>query len=342
MEGTSVTLTAEFDPVVGPVQFRWSKDGVALPNQLGPSVRLSPVQISDAGSYTVEVSNTGGTAKSAPAALRVAAVNPSRISHFSLTAAGSPMIVGMGLTEGKTEASTPYLIRAAGPALEQFKISSFLRDPRLKVITAGAVLAENDNWISSPDQIAAQAAAQAFAFRSGSLDAALLLPLRSGNYTTQLSDPNGNRNLGMLELYDLSAAAHYHHPRLTTISARLLILPNEKVITAGFTIRGGASLRIMARAVGPGLSQLGVSNVLANPALALYRGTTVIASNDNWRDANVAMLDTAAQQAGAFALPRDSNDAALVTLLPPGYYTLRLENPENGGGIALFELYELP
>jgi hypothetical protein len=45
---------------------------------------------------------------------------------------------------------------------------------------------------------------------------------------------------------------------------------------------------------------------------------------------------------GAFALPADSRDAALVLTLPPGSYTAQVSGVANTVGVALVEIYELP
>jgi len=341
MEGSAVTLTAEFDPAVGPIYYQWSKDGVTLPDERGPTLRFAPVQISDAGAYIVYVSNAGGTANSAPALLRVSALNPSRLSHFSLIAAGSPLIIGFALGGGNA-AATPFLIRAAGPALEQFGVETFMHDPKLQVFNTGAAIAENDNWLDSSNLTAARTKVAAFAFSTGSLDSALLLTVGAKSYTAQISESGGARSSALFELFDLGSTATPENPRLVNISARVVIAPDDPTVIAGFTIRGHSPLRILARAIGPTLASFGVSAPLPDPTLTLYRGQTVIAANDNWRDSGAIAMTAAARQAGAFELPLDSRDAALVGLLAPGSYTLRVGATGNIGGETLIELYELP
>lgn len=60
--------------------------------------------------------------------------------------------------------------------------------------------------------------------------------------------------------------------------------PGARTPTIGFVITGaaGATKTILARAVGPALSAFGVGGVLADPALNILAGGTVVASNDNW------------------------------------------------------------
>lgn len=60
----------------GPISYQWKKDGVPIPGaagsvsssdgirQIGPNFRIANVQLSDAGVYTVEVSNAAGTTRS--------------------------------------------------------------------------------------------------------------------------------------------------------------------------------------------------------------------------------------------------------------------------------------
>ena len=108
-------------------------------------------------------------------------------------------------------------------------------------------------------------------------------------------------------------------------------------------ISGSGALKLLIRAVGPTLGSFGVTDALADPTITLYRGTTVLASNDNWASsANPLEISTAAGAVGAFALPSGSKDAALVATLPAGSYTAIVSGAGNTTGTALVELYVLP
>ena len=66
------------------------------------------------------------------------------------------------------------------------------------------------------------------------------------------------------------------------------------------------------------IAQFGVTGVLADPALSLYRDSTLVQSNDNWGSGNPTGLSTAFAQVGAFALTSTgSRDAALLVNLSP-------------------------
>src|SRR5262249_17097433 len=55
----------------GPRGYQWEKDGADIPGATGATLTLTNVQLSDAGSYGVEVSNNAGVATSDPATLTV-------------------------------------------------------------------------------------------------------------------------------------------------------------------------------------------------------------------------------------------------------------------------------
>src|SRR5690606_9673968 len=73
-----------------------------------------------------------------------------------------------------------------------------------------------------------------------------------------------------------------HTDRLINISTRGATGDNDKLIIAGFVISGSAPKDILIRAVGPGLTSLGVTVAMPNPVLTLFRGSQIIDTNDDW------------------------------------------------------------
>lgn len=69
--GANVTLTVEATGSPLPT-FQWTKNGANVPGATGASLTFSSVQVGDAGSYAVVVSNTAGSVTSATATLTVA------------------------------------------------------------------------------------------------------------------------------------------------------------------------------------------------------------------------------------------------------------------------------
>ena len=124
--------------------------------------------------------------------------------------------------------------------------------------------------------------------------------------------------------------------KLLNIST-LATLNANGVISAGFVIGGTQTQTVLIRAVGPGLTPLGVGSVLADPTMDLYSGQTVIASNDDWSGEQVKSL---AAKVGAFALPAGSKDAVLVKTLAAGNYTVEIKG-KGAAGSVIIEVYEV-
>ena len=97
------------------------------------------------------------------------------------------------------------LVRANGPGLAQY-VTGTIPDPKLSLTTlSGTQLASNDNWGDTNGAAIAAAAAQvgAFAWTSGSKDAAILTSLPEGQYTPKVTDGTGATGLALVELYEV-------------------------------------------------------------------------------------------------------------------------------------------
>jgi len=128
-------------------------------------------------------------------------------------------------------------------------------------------------------------------------------------------------------------------PKLKNISTRSPVGPSDKAQIAGFVINGPGAKRVLIRAAGPALRQYGLTGVLDDPRLTVYRGAELLASNDDW-STNAAEVLPAVRLTGAAAFPDNSKDAALVLTLDPGAYTAMVTGPGESSGIALVEVFE--
>jgi hypothetical protein len=100
---------------------------------------------------------------------------------------------------------------------------------------------------------------------------------------------------------------------------------------------------ILMRAVGPSLRAFGVTDPVPFPMLSLYRGSTLVASNENWGLLDATRLTAAFDRVGAFRfLGTESRDAALLLTLEPGSYTLQVSSLTGVPGAVLLEVYEVP
>lgn len=129
--------------------------------------------------------------------------------------------------------------------------------------------------------------------------------------------------------------------RLANISTRGWAGTGDETLTAGFVVTGAANRSVLIRAVGQPLTNFGVSGVMADPALTLYRGDSAIGRSDNWRNESLAAsLPAIAARVGAFELPATGTDAELYVSLEPNGYTTQVSAATGASGIALVEVYD--
>ena len=105
------------------------------------------------------------------------------------------------------------------------------------------------------------------------------------------------------------------------------------------------AMKLLFRAVGPGLPLFGVTGAVADPQLEVFdpQGTRVLI-NDNWDavPAEAALVRQASLQVGAFPLIAGSKDAAITFPGTSLNYTLRGSAVNGASGRMLLEIYELP
>jgi hypothetical protein len=352
--GSSVVASVEVSGTG--LTYQWKKGGVAISGATFSQVFLSNAQASDAGSYTVTITNASGSVTSTPAVLTVNAagsgVAPRGLNLSVRTSAGTgdnTLIVGAVVGGAGTSGTKPLLIRAVGPTLTGYGVTGALADPTLDFLLQGATtpLASNDNWGGAAQITTVGNAVGAFPFASAtSADAALYLTPTSGAFSVKVSGVGGATGIALAEIYDASGVAYTPTtPRFINFSARAQVGTGAGVLIAGFVIEGSAERTVLIRAVGPTLATYGVSGVLLDPLLELTQtvgGATVnVASNDNWGgDAQIAGVGTAV---GAFALgSATSKDAAILVTLPPGVYSAKASGVGGTTGVALIEVYEVP
>ena len=112
--------------------------------------------------------------------------------------------------------------------------------------------------------------------------------------------------------------------QLVNTSVRVQVGTGADVLITGFVI-GATPKTFLFRAVGPTLGAFGVGGTLADPVMTLYSGTTVVQTNDDWSNsASAAAVTQAAAASGAFALPANSRDSAMIATLNPGAYTVKI------------------
>jgi len=336
-----------------PLSYQWFKDGIALSTATAAQLIVPAVTAADVGSYTAEVSNAAGTATCTAAKLILGSAAGSRVVNLSTRGAvltGASVQIA-GFVVGGDNPRT-LLIRGIGPGLATtfpslFSPGDVLGDPVLTLRAEAAVLSSNDDWGNQPAaSVVAAASSQvgAFPLAAGSHDAALLVSLRPGTYTVQPSGNGSSTGIGVIELYDVDASGS---SRLVNLSTRGPLGPGGAVMISGMVISGG-SRTLLIRGVGPGLAStfpnyFSSEMVVPGPQLRLLDAKgDEIARNDDWAaNSDVAAIDRATAQAGAFPLPAGSRDAALLVTVPPGNYTALVSDATGRSGIALVEAYDV-
>ena len=241
---------------------------------------------------------------------------------------GNSVLIGGFIVTGST--NKEVLVRGLGPTLSQFGINGVLADPTLELHNgAGGLIASNDNW-KDTQQAAIMATGLA---PPNNLESAILQTLAPGKYTAILRGKNNTTGVGLVDVYDIDKA---FDTTLSNISTRGFVDVGQNVMIGGF-ISGNGIVRVIVRALGPTLSQFGVTNVLADPMLELHDANgALIASNDNWKDTQQAEI-----QASGFAPPNNAESAIIITR-PPGNTTAIVSGKNNTTGNALVEVYILP
>jgi hypothetical protein len=273
-----------------------------------------------------------------------------------------PLTLGGAIASGLVEGELPELVvgiygeQDTPVGLASTVTGSFAGDElfaaagEFHVITSpnGATLAV----VSAPDLLDS-------AIGTVGLDGRADLVSVSGYGLALAIDP-GRRSLSAVLSPPVAAARRYvgledtavRANRLLNMSTRSLVGTGSQVPIAGLVIGGTVPKTVLIRAIGPGLSPYVPpqerDGLLADPAFEVFGkvdgADTSLATNDDWHadPDDVAAIRGAEAVTGAFALPDDSADAALLISLAPGTYTVVARGGAGTTGVALVEVYELP
>jgi len=250
------------------------------------------------------------------------------ISTRLFVSTGDNVLIGGFIITGN--APKVVIIRALGPSTG---VPGALQDPVLE-LHSGSNVYVNDNWRTGTQE---QIIKDTTIPPTDDRESAIVAGLDPGNYTAIVSGKNGSSGIALVEVYDLGTASmdSTSKAQLAQISTRGNVLTGDNVMIGGFYI-SGVTTKILVRAIGPSLSNFGITNPLQDTTLELHNGSgTTIASNDNWRsDQEQAIKDTTVP-------PSDDRESAIVQSLVPGPYTAIVRGKDNTTGVALVEVYAL-
>ena len=239
------------------------------------------------------------------------------------------------------------IIRAIGPELTQFGITNALADTTLELHNqAGAVIATNDDWqttmiggiIGSSQVSDIQNSGGA---PTNDLESAIIATLPPGRYTAIVRGFDNTVGVALVEVYDLSPDAS---SSLVNISTRSFVQTSDNVMIGGFIVQGTGPKRVIIRAIGPELTQFGITNALADTTLELHNSAgALIASNDDWRNTilgGIIRTDQVSDIESSGRAPTNDLESAIIADLPPGNYTAIVRGFDNTVGVALVEVYD--
>jgi hypothetical protein len=146
---------------------------------------------------------------------------------------------------------------------------------------------------------------------------------------------------------------------IVNVSARVALGEGE-IVTPGFVVLGEQK-KMLIRAVGPKLADLGVESPLPNPTMTVYKTRydgnppDLLVTIDDWKadNDNVSEIVSAMSSAGAFPLEPtetfqgrpfmtdDTSSAATLVTLDIGVYTVQVSSADDGVGEVLVEVYEI-
>jgi uncharacterized protein YkwD len=124
---------------------------------------------------------------------------------------------------------------------------------------------------------------------------------------------------------------------LANVSTRLPVGTGDNALIAGFIVTGTQPKKVIIRAIGP---SLGLAGQLGNPTLELHSSSTLLASNDDWKNSSPAdkqaIIDSTIP-------PTNDLESAIVRTLPANGagYTAVVRGVNNTTGIAVVQVYDL-
>jgi len=264
-----------------------------------------------------------------PTPTPAAASQPLNVSTRLRVQTGEGAMIGGFIITGS--AAKRVIIRAIGPSLSQAGVAGVLADPTIELNGSGGAIARNDDWKTTQ-----QAEIQATTIPpSNDLESAIVATLAPGSYTAIVAGKGNNTGVGLVEVYDLDQPAD---SKLANISTRGAVGVDTDVMVGGFILgKGTDPARILVRAIGPTLTDAGISAVLADPTLQLRDANGVtVRENDDWKQTQQTEIEATGIP------PRNDRESAIVATLTPAPYTAILAGKNGGVGVGLVEVYQLP
>ena len=313
--GTSVTFNITATGTPAP-SYQWYFNGVPITGATGISYTVANVQPFNSGSYNVLATNPGGSYASNGGILTVTSPNAPKITSqpTSLTSAqGATVTFSVSATgvvnTGGTSANTSGLAtRATTASTYQWYLNGLAISGATNSTLVTTATASN-----------------------------------AGNYQCMIVNTSGST---MSTPATLAISQTTNPGRLVNLSVLTLDGSGSQMLTLGFASGGAGTTgtqSLLIRGSGPALTAYNVANVLPDPTLTLFSGSTVVNQNAGWGStlSNQIQVLSADAATGAFVVTNSASaDSAFVVGLSPTTYTVQVASKSGVTGNALAEVYD--
>jgi outer membrane protein assembly factor BamB len=350
VEGSPATLSV-FASGTAPLTYQWSLNGASIAGATSSTLKLAAAKLTDAGSYTVKVTNTVTTVTSQAAVLTVTpalaitnqpsaqTVADGANATFTVGAAGiGTLTYQWRFNATPISGATAATLTIPGATFSNVGLYSVIVTNSSGSLTSTAVtlaVTPVAPTVTTPPAALAVTAGEAatltvtakgslplsyqWSFNgtalAGATAATLALPstlvANAGSYTVTVTNLAGAITSPAAAL----TVSPANPPRLINLSI-FTTLGSAETFTVG-TVVGGSGTNglkpVLVRAMGPtlGAAPFSVPGILPDPLLDVFTGGANVAHNDNW--SGLSSLSTISAQVAAFAFSdANSKDAALV------------------------------
>ena len=256
------------------------------------------------------------------------------LSTRGTTFTGNNVLIAGFIIQGSQPAQ--LVVRCLAYSLASYGIPGALGDSVIELHDGNNnLIASNDDWFTSND---AATISSYHRDPPNSIESALLVTLNPGNYTAIMrsfssAQQPAQSGVALFEVYDLGNSTS----RLGNVSTRGNAGTGDSILIGGLIVGGNTAKPVTIRALGPSLTQFGVTGVLADPSLQLRDGNgNLVEANNDWQQSPEAATIIAHGKA-----PSNAKESAMAPTLSPGNYTALVTGVGGTTGAALVEVYDL-